>query len=116
MTPETPDARMEALTASISERVLVTAHTHVQFDRGVVGVRSINAGSVGMPYEPAPRRLLGAARPGRRVAPHRVLGRRGGTAYRETDDPLAEQMAEVLLEPPTRDEAIEHAEKLEFSG
>jgi predicted phosphodiesterase len=47
----TPEARLRAAVASVEERVLVTAHTHIQFDRTVAGVRSINPGSVGMPYE-----------------------------------------------------------------
>ena len=38
-------------------------HTHVQFDRAVAGApRLVNAGSVGLPYEGAPGRVLGAAR------------------------------------------------------
>ena len=36
--------------------------------------------------------------------------------YRASGDPLAEGMVETLVEPPTRAEAIEHAERLEFSG
>lgn len=37
-------------------------------------------------------------------------------AYRATDDPLADEMVEILLTPPTRGEVIEHSERLEFSG
>ena len=33
------------------ERVVVCGHTHTQFDRQVAGVRLVNAGSIGMPYE-----------------------------------------------------------------
>ena len=36
--------------------------------------------------------------------------------YRASGDPLAEQMVEVLVSPPTRAEVIAHAEALEFSG
>jgi hypothetical protein len=41
---------------------------------------------------------------------------RAAAAYRQTGDPLAEQMVEILLSPPTPDEVIAHAEELEFSG
>jgi putative phosphoesterase len=34
--------------------VVVCGHTHVQFDRRIGGVRLVNAGSVGMPYEREP--------------------------------------------------------------
>jgi predicted phosphodiesterase len=33
---------------------VVCGHTHMQFDRTVAGVRVVNAGSVGMPYEDEP--------------------------------------------------------------
>lgn len=46
----TPEARVRAFMDGVDERIVVTAHTHVQFDRRVAGMRSVNAGSVGMPY------------------------------------------------------------------
>ena len=41
---------------------------------------------------------------------------RAAERYRASGDPRAELMAEMLVEPPGRDEAIRHAESLEFSG
>ena len=35
---------------------------------------------------------------------------------RATGDPRVEQIVEMMLEPPPREDAIEHAERLEFSG
>ena len=79
-------------------------------------MRALNPGSVGLPYE------------GQRGAFWALLGpdvEHRRTEYdvdaavarmRATDDPRVEQIAEMLLEPPTREEAIEHAESLEFSG
>jgi predicted phosphodiesterase len=116
VTPITPAARIEALSAGIAERVLVTAHIHVQFDREVAGVRSVNAGSVGLPYEGrqgAFWALLGPDVDLRR-APYDV--ERAIAAYLATDDPLREQMAEMLRTPATRDEMVAMAERLEFSG
>jgi predicted phosphodiesterase len=116
VTPRTPEARVHAFMECIAERVVVTAHTHLQFDRRVGTVRSINPGSVGMPYEDergAFWAMLGPDVELRRTDYDLELA---VAAYRATDDPLAEQMVEILLAPPTRDEVMEHAERLEFSG
>jgi len=51
ITPQTPDSRFGTLLEGVAERVVVAGHTHVQDDRTVDGVRWINPGSVGMPYE-----------------------------------------------------------------
>ncbi len=116
VTPETPEPRIRELSAGVAERVIVTAHTHLQFDRSVAGIRSVNPGSVGLPYE------------GRRGAYWAVLGpdvdlrrteypvERAAERYRASGDPRAELMIEMLVEPPSREEAIRHAESLEFSG
>src|SRR5260221_4956985 len=50
VTPSTPVDRFLELTSGIAEDVLVTGHTHVQFDRDVACRRSVNPGSVGLPY------------------------------------------------------------------
>ena len=51
VTPGTPDERFPVLLEGVAERVVVAGHTHMQVDRPVDGVRWINPGSVGMPYE-----------------------------------------------------------------
>jgi predicted phosphodiesterase len=51
VTPGTPDDRFRALLEGVGERVVVAGHTHMQLDRVVDGVRWVNPGSVGMPYE-----------------------------------------------------------------
>ena len=50
----TPDERLRRLLTEVEERVVVCGHTHVQFDRVVDGVRVVNAGSVGAPYDARP--------------------------------------------------------------
>ena len=47
----TPDDVLRAAFGSVDERVVVIGHTHHQFSRDAGGVRVVNAGSVGMPYE-----------------------------------------------------------------
>jgi putative phosphoesterase len=51
VTAATPEAHMRKLLAGVDADVVVSGHTHMQFDRTVDGVRWINAGSIGMPYE-----------------------------------------------------------------
>jgi putative phosphoesterase len=59
----TADERLRRLLEGVDERVVVCGHTHLQFDRAVDGIRVVNAGSVGAPYEAEPAAywaLLGA--------------------------------------------------------
>ena len=77
----TPAERVEEFTAGVSEACIVTAHTHMQYDRRVGERRLLNPGSVGLPYELEPGNaywaLLG---PGGRAPPHAVRPRRGDRA------------------------------------
>jgi predicted phosphodiesterase len=116
VSPATPEARIGALIADVPERVLVTAHVHVQFDRLVAGIRSVNAGSVGMPYEE--RRGAYWAMIGPDVDLRRTDYDLGAAVrlYQATDDPLRDRMVEVLLAPPAREEVIAYAEEVEFGG
>ena len=116
VTPETPEERVREFSAGIDERVIVTAHVHIQFDREVAGIRSVNAGSVGLPYE------------GRRGAYWALLGpsvelRRTEydvestvERFRSSGQPNVEQIVEMMLEPPGPREVIDHAEKHVFAG
>jgi hypothetical protein len=69
-----------------------------------------------MPYEDRPGAYWAVLGP--RVALRRTEYpvERAAELYRASGDPLAEQMVELLVSPPTREELIEHAEALEFSG
>ena len=116
ITPATPVERLAAAVAGRPERVVVSAHTHLQFDRRAAGIRSVNPGSVGMPYAWEPGAYWAVLGPDVDLRRTEYDVERAVTAYRQTDDPLAEQMAEILLSPPTPDEVIAHAEGLEFSG
>ncbi len=53
-TERTPEERIAFLFAEVDAPTVVCGHTHTQYDRTVAGVRVVNAGSVGMPYEEAP--------------------------------------------------------------
>ncbi|MGH3049635.1 MAG: metallophosphoesterase family protein [Gaiellaceae bacterium] len=53
-TERTPEERIAPLFEGLDARVVVCGHTHMQFERTVSGVRVVNSGSVGMPYEDEP--------------------------------------------------------------
>jgi putative phosphoesterase len=53
-TERTPEERIAPLFEGIDVRTVVCGHTHTQYERTVAGVRVVNAGSVGMPYEEEP--------------------------------------------------------------
>ena len=113
----TSERRIRTLMEGVPERVLVTAHTHIQFDREVAGIRSINPGSVGMAYEGRPGiaywALLGPDVE-LRTTPFDVDA--AVRRYRATDDPSVVAMAEILRTPPTPADVIEDAERREFAG
>ncbi len=50
----TPDERVAPLFAGVVADLVVCGHTHMQFDREIAGIRVVNAGSVGLPYEDEP--------------------------------------------------------------
>ena len=50
----TPEERLAPLFEGLDVPTVVCGHTHTQFERTVAGVRVVNAGSVGMPYEEEP--------------------------------------------------------------
>jgi predicted phosphodiesterase len=53
-TERTPEERIAFLFDGLDVPTVVCGHTHTQFERTVGGVRVVNAGSVGMPYEDEP--------------------------------------------------------------
>ncbi|MEV4132396.1 metallophosphoesterase family protein [Dactylosporangium sp. NPDC049742] len=117
VTPATPATRMAALSAGVPERVLVGGHTHLQFDRTVGALRSVNPGSVGLPYHDgtpgtAYWALLGPDVSLRRT-PFDVD--RAVAATFASGDPKAETIADLLTNPPGVAELTAHAEALEFS-
>jgi putative phosphoesterase len=53
-TERTPEERIAFLFEGLDVSTVVCGHTHMQYERAIAGVRVINAGSVGMPYEDEP--------------------------------------------------------------
>jgi putative phosphoesterase len=53
-TERTPEERLTPLFQGLGVPTVVCGHTHTQYERTIAGVRVVNAGSVGMPYEDEP--------------------------------------------------------------
>jgi putative phosphoesterase len=53
-TERTPEGSIAFLFEGLDVAAVVCGHTHTQYERNVAGVRVVNAGSVGMPYEEEP--------------------------------------------------------------
>jgi len=110
----TPEEDVARLFAAIHADVVVCGHTHIQYDRTLSnGLRIVNPGSVGMPYE------------GRRGAFWAVLGpdiehrsteydiEAAAAAMRERNAPnVEEQLITYLLEPRDPGDVTAHFETL----
>jgi putative phosphoesterase len=116
VTDRTPAERVHEFMAGTHASVVVTGHVHVSFDRVVDGIRMIGPGSVGLPYE------TGRSARWALLGPDVELRR---TDYdvdaavalmRATDDPGVETIAELMLNPPSRDDVIADAERRVFAG
>jgi len=116
VTPETPEARVREFSAGVDERVIVTAHVHIQFDREIAGIRSVNAGSVGMPYEGRPGAYWALLGPDIELRRTEYDLEETIARYRASGLPGVEQIIEIMVEPPEPREVIDDAEKVVFAG
>jgi putative phosphoesterase len=117
ITPGTPEARFADLAAGVAAPTVVSGHTHLQFDRAVAGRRSVNPGSVGLPFHEGEAGTAYWALLGPDVA---LRSTRYDLAEslartRASGDPAAERIAALLLRPPTPAEIIADAEARVFA-
>jgi putative phosphoesterase len=109
----TPEAEVADLLAGVSADVVVAGHTHIQFDRQLSsGLRVVNPGSVGMPYEGtrgAFWAILGPDVEHRRTE-YDVDGAVRG--IRALGAPVREELLTLLVEPMASDEATAEFERL----
>lgn len=116
VTVRTPEDRVRELSAGIDADVIVTAHVHVQYDRRVAGLRLVSPGSVGLPYEGGQGAFWALLGPDVELRRTDYDVAAAVERMRATDDPRVEVIIEMMLEPPSREEVIEHAERVVFSG
>ncbi len=113
LTRISPDPRIRPMLAGVAEQTIVCGHTHTQFDRHVDGIRIINAGSVGMPYENEPGAYWTLVGPD--IEPRRTPYDLADAAdrTRATHFPGAETFArERILTRPGPDDAAAYFESL----
>jgi putative phosphoesterase len=109
----TPDHEVIDVLGPVSADVVVCGHTHMQYDRRLSsGLRLVNPGSVGLPYE------------GRRGAFWALLGpdvefrhtaydvEATAAAMRALDSPMEEELIGLLVEPVDSDTATAEFEQL----
>ena len=109
----TPDGEVALLLAGLTADVVVSGHTHIQFDRRLSsGLRVVNPGSVGMPYEGtrgAFWAILGPDVEHRRTE-YDVNG--AVRAIRALGAPVRDELLSLLVEPMASDAATAEFERL----
>jgi len=112
VTPFTSDERLASILEGVEADAVVAGHTHVQEDRLVGGIRWINAGSVGLPYEDEIKAFWALLGPD--VELRRTLFDAGAAARAfETDGPEdTARFAEHFRVAPSRREWAEYLESL----
>ena len=96
----TPEGEFVELLGPVEADVLVSGHTHVQYDRTLTsGLRVVNAGSVGMPYEDRRGAFWALLGPdvGLRRSEYDVDA--AVASIREGGAPVDERLLEPLTEP-----------------
>ena len=116
VTERTPVERVREFTAGRAERVVVTGHVHLQYEREVDGIRLVGPGSVGLPYGEGGCAFWALLGPDVELRRTDYKVEAAITLMRETDDPSVEQIVELMLEPPPREEVVEDVERRVFAG
>lgn len=109
----TPDAELVSILGNVDADVLVCGHTHMQYDRTLSsGLRVVNPGSVGIPYEGARGAYWALLGPGVefRRTPYDVEG--AVAAIEVLGVPVDARMLEQLLDPPDSESTTEHFESI----
>jgi putative phosphoesterase len=112
VTAVTPDERLGRILSGVTAQVVVCGHTHHQFDRVAHGVRVVNAGSVGMPYEGRPGAFWAMLGPDVELRSTAYDLDMAEVAILASGFPGAEELVDTLRSPPTSDEVARHFESL----
>ncbi|MDQ3067540.1 MAG: metallophosphoesterase family protein [Actinomycetota bacterium] len=113
LTRVSSDERFRAALEGVEERLVVGGHTHVQFERTIDGMRFVNAGSVGIPYEGrqgAFWALVDGDVADLRHTPYAVDA--AAAVIRTSGYPGADQIVDWLLAPQDPDEVSAYFESV----
>lgn len=109
----TPDDELHTVLGSVEANVVVCGHTHMQYDRTLAGgLRLVNPGSVGMPYEGARGAYWALLGPDVEFRRSEYDVEACVAAIQVMNAPLDDQLLEYLLEPPDSADVTEHFESL----
>jgi putative phosphoesterase len=112
ITAVTPDERLGPILAGVAEPVVVCGHTHHQFDRTAHGIRVVNAGSIGMPYEGRAGAFWARLGPDVDLRSTAYDLDAAAAAIVATGFPDADELVATLREPPAADEVARYFESL----
>jgi putative phosphoesterase len=109
----TPEPALLRILGRVTADVLLCGHTHMQYDRRLsTGLRVVNAGSVGMPYEGRPGAYWALLGPG--VVPRRSEydAAAAAEAIRALGAPVDDALTAQLVHPRSADETTEYFESV----
>ncbi len=105
LTPITPEDEAAASFEGTTELVVLGGHTHIQFERHVRDCRFVNVGSIGRPRERRPAAYWALLGPDVELVSTDYDVAAAAEAVLASGQPSAEQVVDVLLHPPSPDEA-----------
>jgi putative phosphoesterase len=105
LTPITPEAEAGGSFEGTTETIVLGGHTHLQFERRIRDWRFVNVGSVGRPRELSPAAYWALLGPDIELVSTGYDISAAAEAVLASGQPTAEQVVEVLLHPPSPDEA-----------
>jgi len=109
----TPEGELVELLGPVEADVLVSGHTHVQYDRTLTsGLRVVNPGSVGMPYEGQPGAFWALLGPSVELRRTDYDVAATVESVRALAVPVDERLLDHLIDPPTSDETTAYFESL----
>ena len=112
----TPDDELASLLGPVEADVVVCGHTHMQYDRRLsTGLRVVNPGSVGMPYEGRTGAYWAVLGPDVQLRRTEYDAEACVAAIQVLGAPLDDQLVRYLLEPPDPGETTEYFESLRGS-
>jgi putative phosphoesterase len=112
VTPLTPDERLAGILDGVDADTVVAGHTHMQQDRTVDGIRWINAGSVGLPYEDDIKAFWALLGPDVELRRTRFDVEATIRAFERVQREDASRFVENFRTAPSRQEAAEYFESL----
>jgi putative phosphoesterase len=112
-TSATPDDEVRALFGDVDAQVVLCGHTHMQYDRLLgSGLRIVNPGSIGMPYEGTRGAFWATLGPSVELRRTDYDVEAAAAAIEVIGAPVDERFVEYLLEPPDPVETTTYFESL----